>query len=466
MRTLRSSACHPLLLGLLLLSLVTSAEAGGLVEVAVGRSQIIAAENIQRVAVASGEIAAVEVIEDSDEVLVFGRSPGRTDLVIWHGEAQRTAYQINVRSPSGNTALGTVEHLAEMIDGIAVETINDEIILTGTPANPQDARQLQRLLTLYPDVRDFSVEPEPPAQKTVRLEARFVEVSRSKLNQIGVDWSSRSPAVSFAWASDLRTNPVFRGDLGDFLPADQLPLNIGQANSYLGIGLSLNAFIDLLGESGEARVIAEPMLSTLSGASAEFQAGGEVPIPIQGDDGGTTVSFRDYGILLRVEPEVMADNRIRTRVEVEISDVDESVTVMGIPGFSVRQASTEMSGPSGEAMLIAGLIDGRQSEAVTQVPGLGDLPIIGELFRSRRFQSDETELVVVITPYLQEAMPAPPSAPPATRAPSPPKATPAPATAPAAEYEPLPEPELEPTKIAPLAGDTDYQPLPLELPPR
>ena len=438
------------IMSLLLLFMVGTlpVQSAGVVEVPVGRSHIVEAADIERVAIASGEVAAVEVVEARSEVLIFGLSPGQTDLVIWHGNGQRSVYPIHVHAPGADQNKPTVQHLASLIEGVTVRAVEDHLVLTGTPESPQDAARLQRLLTLYPNVRDFSAEFDAPPPKTVRLEARFVELSRSKLEQIGVDWSPRSPAVSFAWASDLRTNDIFRGDLGNFLPADQLPLDIGQANSYLGVGLNLNAMIDLLGESGEARVIAEPMLSTLSGSSAQFQAGGEVPIPIQGDDGATTVSFRDYGILLRVEPEVMADNQIRTRVEVEISDVDESVTVMGIPGFSVRQANTEMRGPSGEAMLIAGLIDGRQSEAISQVPGLGDLPVIGELFRSRRFQSDETELVVVITPYLREEAP---SAPTSVAAPSP--------------AQPVPSGIRDTAEIEPLTPDTSPEPLPLELPP-
>jgi pilus assembly protein CpaC len=103
----------------------------------------------------------------------------------------------------------------------------------------------------------------------------------------------------------------------------------------------------------------------------------------------------------RVIGRVVEDREIQTRVEVEVSNVDESISVLGIPGFAVRNAATEMRGRSGETLLIAGLIDGQQSEAVSQLPGLGDLPILGTLFKSRRFQRDETELVVLITPYIE-----------------------------------------------------------------
>ena len=370
-----------------------------------GQSALINAAPVERVAVASGDIAEVEVIEETGEILIFGRNPGRTDLRVWRNGGQRALYPIVVTAAAGNTRTASVRHIVAMIDGVALTEVEGEFILSGTPASPDDANQLQRLTATYPDVRNFTNRRAEPVAATVRLQARFVELSKSTLSQIGVDWSSRSPGVTFAWASDLTTNDVFRGNLGDFLPNDQLPLDIGQANGYFGVGLNLSAMIDLLGESGEARVIAEPMLSTLSGSSARFQAGGELPVPVQGEDGNTTVTFRDYGILLEVEPVITADERIRTRVDVEVSDIDESVSVLGIPGFSVRNASTEMSAQSGQTLLIAGLIDGEESEAVSSVPGLGDLPVLGELFRSRRFQRDETELVVLITPYLGDARP-------------------------------------------------------------
>ncbi|AGM40825.1 type II and III secretion system protein [Spiribacter salinus M19-40] len=371
------------------------------IRIEVGHSAILAVPGIKRVAIASSRIAEVEVVEPADELVIFARRAGTTDLRVWRDNGSSGRYRIHVRAPAQSVPSEQIEHLAYRVDGVRLERFNEEYLLTGQPTNETAQRRLKALTEAYPMVRDFTDASAPPAVDTVRLQARFVELSQSSLRQIGFNWNNRSPAISFAYASDLYTNDVFRGGLGDFLPDGQLPLDIGQSNTYLGVGASLSAMIDLLGEQGEAQVIAEPMLSTLSGASAEFQAGGEVPIPIQGDDGATTVSFRDYGILLRVEPFVTADREIQTRVEVEVSNVDESISVLGIPGFAVRNAATEMRGRSGETLLIAGLIDGQQSEAVSQLPGLGDLPILGTLFKSRRFQRDETELVVLITPYIE-----------------------------------------------------------------
>lgn len=367
-----------------------------------GHTRLLSVPDVTRVAIGNGDIANVEVIESTEEILLIGRNTGDTDLRIWkpHGSEHRRIRVVTSNASDIETSLAS---LFQAIDGVEIQRVNGQWIALGRPQSTAAAHRLNAALEAFPDIRDLTDNASVLPEATIQVQARFVELRRSALRQIGINWSSQSPGITFAYASDFYTNDVFRGGFGDFLPADALPLDIGEGNQYLGLGLNLTSMIDLLGESGEARVIAEPMLSTLSGSAAEFQAGGEVPIPVQGEDGSPSVTFKDYGILLKVAP-VMGDNGlIRTQIEVEVSDVDESVSVLGVPGFSVRNASTEMNAESGETLLIAGLIDEQQSEAVSQIPGLGDLPVIGELFKSRRFQQDQTELVVLITPTAKDS---------------------------------------------------------------
>ena len=394
--------CRPVVVVLCLMTALPAAA----VRVEVGHSRLIAAQEVTRVALGDGELAEVEVLGNDDGILLLGRAVGQTDLRIWSGDGGPRHLSVTVEPSADDPRDPRLEHLAGRIDGIRLERINARYFVTGQPASDRDQARFERLLAAYPQLGDFTDPATARDEPSVQVKARFVELRTSTLREIGLDWSPQSPAIRFAYASDLKTNDVFRGALGDFLPDQSLPLDIGKGNGYLGVGLSLSAMIDLLGESGEARVIAEPMLSALSGTAAEFQAGGEVPIPIQNGEGDPTVVFKDYGILLKVAPVVGDDAHIRTRIEVEVSDVDESVSVIGVPGFSVRNAVTEMSGASGRTLLIAGLIDEQQSRAVSQVPGLGELPVIGGLFRSERFQNEQTELVVLITPTLQKDTPA------------------------------------------------------------
>lgn len=367
----------------------------------VGHTKLLSTPDITRVALGDGELAEVRVFAEQDEVLLIGRASGSTDLRLWYTDGRTEHKQLLVSMGQSGESSEVLGYLVDRIAGVELVRINDTLLLSGSAQSPGDQTRLDQLLSRYPDLANFTDIDGAESLPTIRIEARFVELRKSALEQIGMDWSTRSPAISFIYASDLITNDIFRGDFPALPGNDQLPLDIGTSTRYFGLGLSLSAFIDLLGQTGEANIIAEPMLSTVSGSSAEFKAGGEVPFPVQGPDGETTVEFKEYGILLKVAPRAAADDSISTQIEVEVSDIDDSVAVLGLPGFSVRNASTKMRGLSGQTLIIAGLIDSKSSTVRNQIPGISRLPILGHLFRSTRFQNDETELVVMVTPYLE-----------------------------------------------------------------
>src|SRR5512138_2576954 len=138
----------------------------------------------------------------------------------------------------------------------------------------------------------------------------------------------------------------------------------------------------------------------INGGQADFLVGGEVPIPVQNQDGALNVIFKQFGIILNVEPRANENGLIRTKVGVEVSSVDKAISVLGIPGFATRKTNTEMNVQTGETMIVAGLFNSEDAKTVVKVPGLGSLPILGELFKSRQFRRGETELVVLVTPRI------------------------------------------------------------------
>ena len=387
------------LLVVCLLPLPAVAELPGSIELIIGHSRLLETAGIERVAIADPKVAEVRVIEPTEQLLVIGLSTGSTDLRVWRSDGQhRTRVEV-VAAPTAdrNPAL---TQLVELIPGVSLSWLEGQPVLTGQPQDINAQQRLEKLKTMHADITDLTRPAADPDRATVHFKARFVEIKRSTLQDLGLEWSDQSPGITFAYASDLHTNDVFRADLGQSLPAGKLPLDIGQSNSYLGLGLDITAMINLLDESGRVEVIAEPMLSALSGSSASFLAGGEIPIPVPGDGDSTTVQFKDYGVSLDITPEVADDQTIQADVAVEVSSVDEAVTVMGVPGFSVRNATTRMKARSGETLVIAGLVDSQQSRAIDRFPGLAELPVIGEFFRSRRNRSENTELIVMLTPSL------------------------------------------------------------------
>lgn len=287
--------------------------------VPVGQSLLIRSPGTKRVSAGDGATIDIKVLDDTQEILVLGRKAGTTDLRIWSRDGSSVAYLVQV--------LGILDPIA-------------------TPA------------------------PALEAETTILIKARLIEVRKSALRDIGVDWA------------DVAAGPVFSTEDGVDLTS------------------SLDSIIHLLTNRGDARLLAEPTLTCISGGQADFVVGGEVPIPVQNQDGALNVVFKQFGILLNVEPRANSEGLIRTKVGVEVSSVDKANSVLGIPGFATRKTNTEMNVHSGEAMVVAGLFSADDATTVTKLPGFGALPVIGELFKSRQFRRGETELVVLVTPEI------------------------------------------------------------------
>jgi pilus assembly protein CpaC len=287
-----------------------------------GQSLLIRAPSVKRVSAGDGSTIDIKVLDDTQEILVLGRKAGTTDLRIWSGDGASVAYLVQV--------LGIVDPIAA------------------------PARSLE-------------------AESTILIKAKLIEVRKSALRDIGVDWA------------DVAAGPVFSTSDG------------------VDLTTTVDSVINLLMNRGDARLLAEPTLTCINGGQADFVVGGEVPIPVQNQDGALNVVFKQFGILLNVEPRANDAGLIRTKVGVEVSSVDKSNTVLGIPGFATRKTHTEMNVQSGEPMVVAGLFSADDAKTVAKVPGLGSLPILGELFKSRQFRRGETELVVLVTPQIIRA---------------------------------------------------------------
>jgi pilus assembly protein CpaC len=287
--------------------------------VPVGQSLLIRSPGAKRVSAGDGATIDIKVLDDTQEILVLGRKAGTTDLRIWSRDGSSVAYLVQV--------LGIVDPIA-------------------APA------------------------PTLQAETTILIRAKLIEVRKSALRDIGVDWA------------DVAAGPVLSTDDG------------------VDIASTLDSVIHLLMSRGDARLLAEPTLTCISGGQADFVVGGEVPIPVQNQDGALNVVFKQFGILLNVEPRANHAGLIRTKVGVEVSSVDKANSVLGIPGFATRKTNTEMNVHSGEPMVVAGLFSADDAKTVARVPGLGALPVIGELFKSRQFRRGETELVVLVTPEI------------------------------------------------------------------
>ncbi len=333
-------------------------------------------------------------------LFVFGVAPGRTTIAAMDAEGAPIAqFEVSIR-PSAFGAAEAQAALARALPGrsLRVETLLNRLVVSGEVQDPAEA---QRAVGV---VRAYAAEGQAVdnritvlSQIQVNLRVRIAEVSREVTRALGIDWQAVGNAGRFALGIVTRTNVA---------DAASLPARIGLG--WSDGNLDINGLIDALAQDRLITVLAEPNLTAMSGETASFLAGGEFPIPIGLRDNLLTVEFKQYGVSLAFVPTVSAQGRITLRVRPEVSELTEQGSVrlggtnagIQIPGLSVRRAETTVELGSGQSFAIAGLLQDTSRQLDRALPGIGEIPVLGPLFRSDRFQRNETELVIIITPYI------------------------------------------------------------------
>jgi pilus assembly protein CpaC len=299
---------------------------------------------------------------------------------------------------------------------ISVQTIGQVAVINGTVGSPDDAAQAEMLVkaALNPGVdvskSDAALNIVPvnrlkvatPLQVTLKV--RIAEINRSALKSMGVNLLSSDPTSGFKFGigqgGDVTTGP--NSSPFSILNPVTGGTTLGAAGHLLGLDIA--GALDIAANDGVATILAEPNLTALSGETASFLAGGEFPIPVSQSLGAVTIEYKQYGVGLAFTPVVLADGRISMRVRPEVSQLSDAGAVklngFTVPSLTTRRAETTVELGSGQSFMIAGLLQNTASNTIDKAPFLGDIPILGALFRSTKFQRQETELVVIVTPYL------------------------------------------------------------------
>ncbi|MGK2908572.1 MAG: type II and III secretion system protein family protein [Sphingobium sp.] len=388
----------------------TSAD-GGLI-LSVGASRAVNVQGkIADVVVVNPAVADVFVRSDS-QVYILAKGPGETNVSVIN-RAGQVLYSTIVRVGNNLTTVDQMLKLAMPDADVQVSTMNGMILLTGTIKAPEDAAEAERLAQAFvgKDVTVVSrLRTATPLQ--VNLQVRIAEVSRNLLHQVGTNIAGLGTGSGSFSGFIGRSNRNF-GNLGNFVGpvgpdiSRQFTFNqpaAGSGTTSIGFlaklfGMDVAGALDLAETAGLATSLAQPNLTSLSGETASFLAGGEYPYSVSNGLQGNTIEFKQYGVQLAFTPTVLADGRISLRVRPTVSSLDFSIN-SSVPALKSRSVETTVELGTGQAFMIAGLLSNDTANNVDKVPGFGDIPILGSLFKSRKFQRNETELVVVITPYL------------------------------------------------------------------
>jgi len=407
----------------------------------IGRGQLVSVPgNMADVFVANDSIADVQ-IKSTRQLYVFGKAGGET-TVYASNAAGDVIWSANIRVGSNLETVDQMLRLAMPEARIGVSTMGtNTFLLTGTIAAPEDAAEAQRLVEAYVgDGANVISRLRTATPLQVNLQVRIAEVSRSLVKEIGTNLLTRDLTGGFTFgmsrgravgtiapyntaglpsldASSLYGFPKgtlslpFDPTTGQFITGGTQYAfngnNSGQtALNFAGklAGLDISTALDLGERIGLVSTLSQPNLTALSGETADFLAGGEYPIPVSQGLGSTSIEYKKYGVSLAYTPTVLANGRISLRVRPEVSELSTqgSVQLNGftVPALTIRRAETTVELGSGQSFMIAGLMSNNALNDIEKTPGVGDLPIVGSLFRSTSYRKGESELVIVVTPYL------------------------------------------------------------------
>jgi pilus assembly protein CpaC len=380
---------------------------------------------ITDVVVADPRVADVEVTSNK-RVYILAKGVGITDVVATDANG-RTVYRGKVIVGGNLSSLGQMFKLAMPDADITVSTINNVVLLTGTVAQPEDAAEAERLAVAFTATSNQGnasasnvinrLKSATPLQ--INLQVRVAEVSRSLAKEISGNFATRDidgPTGNGFLLPVQGAGRDFATITGGYpnVPRPDASLTTSYGLSQLSgaaligaagklFGIDVAAAFDLSERAGLVSTLANPNLTTVSGETAEFLAGGRFPI-VTSSNNGVSVQYETYGINLTYTPIVLGDGRISLRVRTEVSDISSQGAVrvggLEIPATTTRMAETTVELGSGQSMMIAGLLKNELGSSVSKTPGVADVPVLGALFKSNGWRRNETELMIVITPYL------------------------------------------------------------------
>lgn len=405
------SRCVALCVGLLAVSAVSAAPAPralpplshytaeqGAISLESGTGKVVTLTSAAaNVFVADPKVAEVRPAS-ATSLFLFGIGVGRTTVAVMDAAGGLVAqYDVTIQ-PSSYGAREAQAAINRLVPNSKVQVLAQSrgMLLTGSVKNPADAAQAIAIAKSFaPNAPNIENEMSIESPIQVTLSVRIAEMSRQVVRNMGVNWSALATIGSIAGTPAL------------IAKVNGTSLVCGAANGICP-GANFHGLIDALARDNLAHILAEPNLTVLSGHAASFQVGGEFPIPVSGQNNTISVDYKKYGVLLSFVPTVFADGRINLHVSPEVSELSNqnsvnvggASAVLNIPSVTTRRAETTVELGSGQSFAIAGLLQQNTSDTGAGLPGLGDIPVLGALFRNSGFDRTEKELVIIVTPYI------------------------------------------------------------------
>ena len=365
-----------LLYGLIIMS-YAAAEKQEWITMYPGESKVFEVIDLKRVATSKPEIVDVKVI-DRNEVMVTAKAPGLATIHFWTSQATIVK---NIEVTEHNTALQNQIQEAIGLSKVKVTVYGNSVLLEGEVENQSQSEYAEKIAGVYKEKVVNLLKITSPQQ--ILMQVQVLEVRKDSTDEYGFSWGELNGASVF----NFGTITVGEESVG------------GPFVRYGRVMASIKALVD----TGKAKVLAVPSLLTQDRKPAKFHAGGEIPYAVP-DKEGLKIIWKEYGVILKIVPHIRIDDEVEMLIAPEVSELDwsYSLNISGyeIPGFRARKMETSLVVKNGTTIIMGGLISQDQTEAVAKIPVLGDLPILGPLFRSKKFVNEETELILCVTPFI------------------------------------------------------------------
>jgi pilus assembly protein CpaC len=369
----------------------------------VGQVEVIPVERLVRASVGNPAVATLNVISQT-ELLVTALAPGTTTLLIWQGNRGRVELELRVLDATG----AKEEEITQAIGDpdVTVRVImsgnTPGVVLEGRVETEEEQARAGSIAALFVGAEKVSNLVEITQPRQVMVKVRVVEIDKRALDERLSHFSASARTDTDDFTLGIITDLLDPENPGGGLLDTRTRPGIVNGDAQDMVFDPIDAMLNQLETNREASILSEPNLISMSGHEAHFRVGGEVPYTFQNENGFNIVQFKEFGIELIMTPNVDSQGNIRLTLAPTVRTIDMALAVAGIPGFRTREMRTDVQLKTGETLVIGGLIQHEITKVVSEVPFLSQIPVLGELFKSKRFIDDETELVIFLTPYIVE----------------------------------------------------------------
>ncbi len=360
-----------------------------------------------RIAVGNGHVISVSTLTNH-QLLLLAESTGTSSLHLWLRDGSEHELTVTVINSNMKHTLSDVSRLLEGVDNVTARIAGTKIVLEGEMVSDANQARVQDIVNMYPELV-VNFVGKVGWEKMITLDVRVLDLTDTAAKNLGVDWASAINGPAAGVLTDLASNSLYRyvPDLSSsgVTISGTLPNRIWPPKGFLTLGTAITSQINLMIQEGQANLLASPSLTTRSGGKAKFVAGGEIPIPVSSGFGQVTVDYKEYGVIMNVTPVADKNGNIYAKVEIEVSNIDPSVTVQGYPALLKRESNSEFNARDGDAIVLSGLYSYTGTSTVNKFPGLGSVPVLGALFRNTNKNDQRRQIAVVITPRITTATP-------------------------------------------------------------